>query len=84
LLDRLAEKMLAHGVTPQIKAGDVSHILKARQMSDQGRLAGAPDVQFGMGASTAIRSAATSAPCIGCSGRTDRSAPPGSARGRSP
>ncbi|MGS4945440.1 3-keto-5-aminohexanoate cleavage protein [Meridianimarinicoccus sp. RP-17] len=54
LVDWLAAEMLAHGVKPEIEAFDLSHILKAKEMSDRGQLAGTPYVQFVMGVKNAM------------------------------
>jgi 3-keto-5-aminohexanoate cleavage enzyme len=54
LVDWLAAEMLAHGVTPEIEAFDLSHILKAREMWDRGQLAARPYVQFVMGVKNAM------------------------------
>jgi 3-keto-5-aminohexanoate cleavage enzyme len=54
LVDWLAGQMLEYGVRPEIEAFDLSHIFKAKQMQDQGRLAGTPYVQFVMGVKNAM------------------------------
>ncbi|MFW8635988.1 3-keto-5-aminohexanoate cleavage protein [Cribrihabitans pelagius] len=54
LVDWLAAEMLAHGVKPEIEAFDLSHILKAKEMADQGQLAGTPYIQFVMGVKNAM------------------------------
>ena len=54
LVDWLASEMLTHDVKPEIEAFDLSHILKARQMADEGKLAGTPYVQFVMGVKNAM------------------------------
>ncbi|QEW23642.1 3-keto-5-aminohexanoate cleavage enzyme (plasmid) [Marinibacterium anthonyi] len=54
LVDWLASEMLTYGVKPEIEAFDLSHILKARDMADQGLLAGTPYVQFVMGVKNAM------------------------------
>ena len=54
LVDWLAAEMKAHGVTPEIEAFDLSHILKAREMWDKGQLAARPYVQFVMGVKNAM------------------------------
>jgi uncharacterized protein (DUF849 family) len=46
--------MLAHDVKPEIEAFDLSHILKAHEMADRGKLAGTPYVQFVMGVKNAM------------------------------
>ncbi len=50
----LASEMITHGVKPEIEAFDLSHILMAKQMADQGTLAGTPYVQFVMGVKNAM------------------------------
>ncbi|WP_417522672.1 3-keto-5-aminohexanoate cleavage protein [Marinovum sp.] len=54
LVDWLASEMLTYGVKPEIEAFDLSHILKAKDMSDKGQLAGTPYVQFVMGVKNAM------------------------------
>lgn len=54
LVDWLAREMLSHGVRPEIEAFDLSHIMQARRMADDGRLAGTPYVQFVMGVKNAM------------------------------
>ena len=54
LVDWLAGQMLEHGVKPEIEAFDLSHILQAKIMADDGRLAGTPYVQFVMGVKNAM------------------------------
>lgn len=54
LVDWLASEMLVHEVKPEIEAFDLSHILRARQMADEGKLAGTPYVQFVMGVKNAM------------------------------
>ena len=54
LVDWLASEMLAYGVKPEIEAFDLSHILQAKRMADDGRLAGVPYVQFVMGVKNAM------------------------------
>lgn len=54
LVDWLAKEMLDHGVKPEIEAFDLSHILKAKEMSDRGQIAGTPYVQFVMGVKNAM------------------------------
>ncbi|MCO4848756.1 MAG: 3-keto-5-aminohexanoate cleavage protein [Yoonia sp.] len=49
LVDWLAAEMLTYNVKPEIEAFDLSHILKAKEMSDKGQIAGTPYVQFVMG-----------------------------------
>lgn len=54
LVDWLAAEMLNHAVKPEIEAFDLSHILKARDMADNGQLAPTPYVQFVMGVKNAM------------------------------
>ena len=54
LVDWLAAQMLAHEVTPEIEAFDLSHIFKAREMWDRGQFAARPYVQFVMGVKNAM------------------------------
>jgi 3-keto-5-aminohexanoate cleavage enzyme len=54
LVDWLAAEMLTYDVKPEIEAFDLSHILKAREMADNGQLAGTPYVQFVMGVKNAM------------------------------
>ncbi|WP_449040474.1 3-keto-5-aminohexanoate cleavage protein [Paracoccus sp. (in: a-proteobacteria)] len=54
LVDWLAGQMLEHGVKPEVEAFDLSHILQAKKMADDGRLAGTPYVQFVMGVKNAM------------------------------
>ena len=54
LVDWLAGEMLTHNVKPELEAIDLSHILKAREMADNGQLAGTPYVQFVMGVTNAM------------------------------
>ncbi len=54
LVDWLAAQMIAHDVKPEIEAFDLSHIFKAKQMSEAGQLAGTPYVQFVMGVKNAM------------------------------
>ncbi|MEM1372762.1 MAG: 3-keto-5-aminohexanoate cleavage protein [Pseudomonadota bacterium] len=54
LVDWLASEMLEHGVKPEIEAFDLSHILHAKRMADDGKLAGTPYVQFVMGVKNAM------------------------------
>lgn len=54
LVDWLAAEMLSYGVKPEIEAFDLSHILQAKQMADDGRLKGTPYVQFVMGVKNAM------------------------------
>lgn len=54
LVDWLASEMIANDVKPEIEAFDLSHIFKAKEMADDGRLAGTPYVQFVMGVKNAM------------------------------
>ncbi|WP_273699480.1 3-keto-5-aminohexanoate cleavage protein [Paracoccus sphaerophysae] len=54
LVDWLASEMLRYDVKPEIEAFDLSHILQARKMADDGRLTGTPYVQFVMGVKNAM------------------------------
>ena len=54
LVDWLASEMLTYNVKPEIEAFDLSHILKAKAMSDKGQLAGTPYIQFVMGVKNAM------------------------------
>ncbi|MBK0325995.1 3-keto-5-aminohexanoate cleavage protein [Rhodobacteraceae bacterium F11138] len=54
LVDWLAAEMVEHDVKPEIEAFDLSHILKAKEMSDKGQLVGTPYVQFVMGVKNAM------------------------------
>ncbi|EAR51832.1 hypothetical protein OG2516_16064 [Oceanicola granulosus HTCC2516] len=54
LVDWLAAEMRAHGVMPEVEAFDLSHILKAAEMSADGRIAGKVYVQFVMGVKNAM------------------------------
>ena len=54
LVDWLAAEMIAHDVKPEIEAFDLSHIFRAREMADEGKLAGTPYVQFVMGVKNAM------------------------------
>lgn len=54
LVDWLAEEMLRYEVKPEIEAFDLSHILHAKLMADDGRLASPPYIQFVMGVKNAM------------------------------
>ncbi len=54
LVDWLAGQMLDYGVKPEIETFDLSHILQAKLMANDGRLAGTPYVQFVMGVKNAM------------------------------
>jgi 3-keto-5-aminohexanoate cleavage enzyme len=69
LVDWLVSGMRTHGVTPEIEAFDLSHILKAKQTSDAGQVSGTPYVRFVMGGKmrcrpTARCSISTCRPCV--------------------
>lgn len=53
LVDWLTSEMLAYDVKPEIEAFDLSHILKAKDMADKGRLADTPYIQFVIGVKNA-------------------------------
>lgn len=54
LVDWLAAEMLAHDVKPEIEAFDLSHILQAAKMHEDGRIKDTPYVQFVMGVKNAM------------------------------
>ncbi|TGN68740.1 3-keto-5-aminohexanoate cleavage protein [Paracoccus liaowanqingii] len=54
LVDWLASEMATHGVMPEIEAFDLSHILQAHAMWQDGRLMTRPYVQFVMGVKNAM------------------------------
>ncbi len=54
LVDWLAHEMLEHDVKPEIEAFDLSHIVHAARMADDGRLKGPLYVQFVMGVKNAM------------------------------
>ncbi len=54
LVDWLASQMATHGVMPEIEAFDLSHILQAYAMWQDGRLTTRPYVQFVMGVKNAM------------------------------
>lgn len=54
LVDWLAAEMLAHDVKPEIEAFDLSHIVQAARMADDGRLKRPLYVQFVMGVQNAM------------------------------
>lgn len=54
LVDWLAAEMLKHGVKPEIEAFDLSHILQAAKMYQDGRIKDRPYVQFVMGVKNAM------------------------------
>ncbi len=54
LVDWLASEMLTYDVKPEIEAFDLSHIVHAARMADDGRLKGPLYVQFVMGVKNAM------------------------------
>lgn len=54
LVEWLASEMRAHDIKPEIEAFDLSHVLKAKEMSDAGLILGTPYVQFVMGVKNAM------------------------------
>ncbi|MCP1170646.1 BKACE family enzyme [Limimaricola litoreus] len=54
LVDWLAAEMLNYGVKPEIEAFDLSHIVQAARMAQEGRIAGPLYVQFVMGVRNAM------------------------------
>ncbi|WP_027245873.1 3-keto-5-aminohexanoate cleavage protein [Leisingera daeponensis] len=54
LVDWLAAEMAAYGIRPEIEAFDLSHILMAHRMWQDGRLRDRPYVQFVMGVQNAM------------------------------
>lgn len=54
LVDWLAGEMQTYGIKPEIEAFDLSHILKAAQMTADGQLSSPPYVQFVMGVKNAM------------------------------
>lgn len=54
LVEWLASEMRAYDVKPEIEAFDLSHILRAKAMADDGQLDGVPYVQFVMGVKNAM------------------------------
>lgn len=54
LVKWLASEMLKYDVKPEIEAFDLSHILQAKRMADEGLLTGTPYVQFVMGVKNAM------------------------------
>lgn len=54
LVEWLAAEMLTYQIKPEIEVFDLSHILKAKEMSDWGQIAGTPYVQFVMGVKNAM------------------------------
>ncbi|WP_299775069.1 3-keto-5-aminohexanoate cleavage protein [uncultured Tateyamaria sp.] len=54
LVDWLAGEMKTHSIKPEIEAFDLSHILQAAKMHQDGRLTDTPYVQFVMGVKNAM------------------------------
>jgi 3-keto-5-aminohexanoate cleavage enzyme len=54
LIDWLAAEMLKYDVMPELECFDLSHILKAAEMQQQGQIKGRPYVQFVMGVKNAM------------------------------
>ncbi|MEM1079321.1 MAG: 3-keto-5-aminohexanoate cleavage protein [Pseudomonadota bacterium] len=54
LVSWLADEMRRYGVKPEIEAFDLSHILQAKRMVDEGALGAPPYVQFVMGVKNAM------------------------------
>lgn len=54
LVDWLAAEMLKYDIKPEIEAFDLSHILHAAQMHEDGRIKDTPYVQFVMGVKNAM------------------------------
>ena len=54
LVDWLASEMVKYGVKPGVEAFDLSHILKAQQMWQAGKIIARPYVQFVMGVKNAM------------------------------
>ena len=54
LVDWLACEMQTYGVKPEIEAFDLSHILKAAQMHNDGQITDVPYIQFVMGVKNAM------------------------------
>ncbi|MGZ9808877.1 3-keto-5-aminohexanoate cleavage protein [Pseudoroseicyclus sp. H15] len=54
LVDWLASEMLTYGIKPEIEAFDLSHIVQAAKMAEDGRLKGPLYVQFVMGVKNAM------------------------------
>lgn len=54
LVDWLAMEMLAHDIKPEIEAFDLSHVIQAARMQQDGRLKGPLHVQFVMGVKNAM------------------------------
>ncbi len=54
LVDWLASEMVTYNVKPEIEAFDLSHILKAKEMFENGQILETPYVQFVMGVKNAM------------------------------
>ncbi|NDV02832.1 3-keto-5-aminohexanoate cleavage protein [Pseudoroseicyclus tamaricis] len=54
LVDWLASEMLTYGIKPEVEAFDLSHIVQAAKMAEDGRLKGPLYVQFVMGVKNAM------------------------------
>ena len=54
LVDWLASEMVTYNVKPEIEAFDLSHILKAKDMFENGQILETPYVQFVMGVKNAM------------------------------
>ncbi|RYH03140.1 3-keto-5-aminohexanoate cleavage protein [Salipiger sp. IMCC34102] len=54
LVDWLASEMIAHDVKPEVEAFDLSHIVQATRLAQDGRLQGPLYVQFVMGVKNAM------------------------------
>lgn len=54
LVDWLASEMRTHGIKPEVEAFDLSHILQAKTMHEDGRIVDTPYVQFVMGVKNAM------------------------------
>lgn len=54
LVDWLAAEMVTYNVKPEIEAFDLSHILKAKEMFENGQILETPYVQFVMGVKNAM------------------------------
>ncbi|MEM9320498.1 MAG: 3-keto-5-aminohexanoate cleavage protein [Pseudomonadota bacterium] len=54
LVDWLASEMVHYNIKPEIEAFDLSHIIKAAEMAENGEIKGTPYVQFVMGVQNAM------------------------------
>ncbi len=54
LVDWLADEMAKYGVKPEVEIFDLSHLFKAKEMWEQGRIVERPYVQFVMGVKNAM------------------------------